>query len=94
MDATAKSRARTSPPRTSSPLPRPRRRLVYSAEDDTPSYLEGAATAWAGENPEAGTAVVGELPSGTWWFRVQAIRVTDLGKFVVAETSPTPYTVP
>lgn len=69
-------------------------KLVYSAEDDTPSYLEGAAAAWAGENPAAGTALVGELPSGAYWFRIQVIRGTDLGKFVVAQSTPTAYTVP
>ena len=69
-------------------------KLVYSAEDDTPSYLEGATTAWAGESQSAGTAAVGELPSGTYWFRIQVIRVTDLGKFVVAQSGPAAYTVP
>jgi hypothetical protein len=69
-------------------------KLVYSGEDETPSYLEGAPAAWAGENPDAGTALVGELPSGAHWFRVQVIRATDLGKFIVAQTNPTLYTVP
>ena len=31
---------------------------------------------------------------GDYWFRLQAIRVTDLGKFVVAQTEPVLYTVP
>ncbi|HEV8488906.1 MAG TPA: hypothetical protein VGQ58_03870 [Candidatus Limnocylindrales bacterium] len=69
-------------------------KLVYSDDDETPSYLEGAAAAWAGESPAAGTTVVGELPSGEHWFRIQVIRATDLGKFIAAQTSPTLYTVP
>ena len=69
-------------------------KLVYSADDPTPSYLEGATTAWVGESPAAASAWVEGLPPGTYWFRLQAIRATELGKAVVAETQPVSYTVP
>jgi hypothetical protein len=38
---------------------------------------------------------VSGLPSGTiYWLRLQAIRATSLGKFVVAQTVPVQFTVP
>ena len=69
-------------------------KLVYSGDDQTPSYLEGAATAWVGENPSASNAWVEGLEPGTYWFRLQAIRATEGGKVVVAQTQPKAYTVP
>ena len=53
-------------------------KLVYSARGRRRrSYLgeRGGATAWAGEGAVSGTAAVGELPSGTYWFRIQVIRI-------------------
>jgi hypothetical protein len=69
-------------------------KLVMSADDPTPSYLEGAGAIWVGENAAAGETWVEGLDPGTYWFRLQAIRATDLGKFVVAETDPVAYAVP
>jgi hypothetical protein len=69
-------------------------KLVYSAEDDSPGYLTGATVAWAGGDRSSGAAFLADLPSGTYWFRVQALRFTDLGKFVVGESGATAYTVP
>ena len=69
-------------------------KLVRSFDDPTPSYLEGAPYAWAGERKAAGEAIVEGLEPGTQWFRIQAIRVTDLGKFVVAQSEAVSYTVP
>jgi hypothetical protein len=68
-------------------------KLVASETDETPSYLEGSPALWAGGSQAAGV-VVQPVEPGTYWFRLQAIRVTDLGKFVVAETEPATYTVP
>ena len=68
-------------------------KLAYSAEDATPSYLEGSPIAWVGSEQAAGSALA-ELAPGTYWFRLQAIRATSLGKFVVAQTNVAQYTVP
>jgi hypothetical protein len=69
-------------------------KLAYSAEDSTPSYLEGSSVAWVGSDAPVGEAVVEGLPSGTYWFRLQAIRATDLGRFVVAQTAVVQATIP
>jgi hypothetical protein len=36
----------------------------------------------------------GTIGAGTYWFRVQAIASTEIGKFVVAQTDPIQYAVP
>jgi len=69
-------------------------KLAYSADDSTPSYLDGASVAWAGGDLGAGSASVDGLEPGVYWFRLQAIRATSLGKFVVAQTSVVQHTVP
>lgn len=69
-------------------------KLAYSAEDSTPNYVGGAPVAWSGSEQSASTASVDGLAPGTYWFRLQAIRVTSLGNFVVAQTSVVRYTVP
>lgn len=70
-------------------------KLVASLDDPTPSYLEGSNyLAAIGEQMAAG-AVVGGLASGkTLWLRLQAVRATDLGKFIVAQTVPIQLAVP
>jgi hypothetical protein len=68
-------------------------KLAYSAEDSTPSYLDGAQIAWAGSDQGAGSTTVDGMAPGTYWFRLQAIRATGLGKFVVAQTSVVQFTV-
>lgn len=70
-------------------------KLVKSADDATPSYLEGADTVAAiSEQGASAYAAEGWTPGSTYWFRLQAIRATSAGKFVVAETAPIQYTVP
>jgi hypothetical protein len=71
-------------------------KLVASFVDDTPSYLEGADFAIPiSEQTAAGTTVTEGLTSGqTYYFRLQAIRVTSLGKFVVAQTAVIQHAVP
>jgi hypothetical protein len=69
-------------------------KLAYSADDSTPSYLDGDPIAWVGTNQDVGTAFVEGLRPGTYWFRLQAIRATSLGKFVVAQTGVVRYKVP
>lgn len=68
-------------------------KLAYSADDATPSYLEGSSIAWAGSE-QAATSTLAEITPGTYWFRLQVIRATSLGKFVVAQTDVVQYTVP
>jgi hypothetical protein len=71
-------------------------KLVASRDDMTPSYLEGSQyLAAIGEQPAGGVVVPTEgLASGTWYVRLQAIRSTSLGKFVVAETTVNQFVVP
>ena len=70
-------------------------KLVASADDSTPSYLEGAQTLAAiGEQGAAGATVSGLSSGNTFYFRLQVIRATSLGKFVVAQTDVTQHTVP
>jgi hypothetical protein len=69
-------------------------KLVYSADDPTPSYVEGSSYLWAGTWQPETTIAVPDIAPGTYWFRLQTIRVTDFGKFVVAETDVAQYTVP
>lgn len=70
-------------------------KLVKSIDDPTPSYLEGADTLAAiSEQGASGYEVAGWTSGTTYWFRLQAIRATQTGKFVVAETAPIQYTVP
>lgn len=70
-------------------------KLVKSIDDPTPSYLEGADTLAAiSEQGASGYAIEGWTPGSTYYFRLQAIRATQTGKFVVAETAPIQYTVP
>jgi hypothetical protein len=74
-------------------------KLVFSEENPSPSYLGGDPYLAALENPAASSYVTptgGEgLQSGhTYYLRVQVIRATDLGGFLVAQTDVATYTVP
>jgi hypothetical protein len=70
-------------------------KLVASADDATPSYLEGAQTLAAIGEQGTGEATVSGLSTGnTFYFRLQVIRVTSLGKFVVAQSDVVQHTVP
>jgi hypothetical protein len=71
-------------------------KLVASVDDAAPSYLKGADFAIPiSEQAAAGTTVTEGLTSGqTYYFRLQAIRVTSLGKFVVAQTAVIQHAVP
>ncbi len=69
-------------------------KLAYSADDSTPNYVGGASVAWSGSEQATSAASVDGLAAGTYWFRLQAIRATSLGNFVVAQTSVVRYTVP
>ena len=70
-------------------------KLVASPSDPDPSYMKGTPAIYAGSwQPESTTLVAGITPGVPYYYRLQAIRVTDFGKFVVAQTSAEPYTVP
>jgi len=69
-------------------------KLVYSADDPEPSYLKGSPAAWVGSTQAEATTLVGGITPGSYWFRLQAIRVTDFGKFVVAQSDVVQYVVP
>jgi len=72
-------------------------KLVYSPDDPTPSYLSGSPYLLASSDQGASSHLEAGLAPGTYWFRLEAIRYTDLGtpaKFVVAHTDAVQYTVP
>ena len=70
-------------------------KLVASASDPTPSYLEGSTT-WAaiGEQAASGVSIEGTTSGTTWYVRLQAIRATSLGKIVVGQTDVLTWTAP
>ena len=69
-------------------------KLVYSGGGN-PSYGNTGTKllAYSGD-VGAHEVTLGTVPSGTWWFRVQVIRITALGAVVTAESNPVRYTVP
>jgi len=73
-------------------------KLAYSEEDTTPSYLEGDPylAALGDQSASSFVSPTGEalLSGHTYYVRVQVIRSTDLGGFLVAETDVATYTVP
>jgi hypothetical protein len=70
-------------------------KLAYSEEDTTPAYLEGSPYLAAIADQAAGAFTTADLLSGhTYYIRVQAIRATNTGSFLVAETEVATYTVP
>jgi len=70
-------------------------KIVYSLTDETPSYLDGDPYLAALSDQGASTFVSPDLVSGkTYFIRVQALRGTELGGFVVAQTEVATYTVP
>lgn len=69
-------------------------KLVYSAGTE-PSYGEpGTELLWWTSDQAIHALPSEPTPSGTWWFRVQVIVETDLGRLVVAQTAPVQYFVP
>jgi hypothetical protein len=73
-------------------------KVVYSETNPSPSYLGGDPYLAAISDPTIDRYVAGpEAPliSGhTYYLRVQVIRATDMGGFLVAQTDVVPYTVP
>ena len=73
-------------------------KIAYSEEDTTPSYLEGDPYLAAIGEQSASSFVspTGEalLSGQTYYVRVQVIRATDLGGFLVAQSDVATYTVP
>jgi hypothetical protein len=65
--------------------------LVWSTENATPSLLGAHTGAIALDGPGSSTDAFG---SGTFYFRVQTIRTTSLGSFIVAQTGVTQATIP
>jgi hypothetical protein len=83
-------------PRPRRPIRRSPRELVYSTDNPEPSYLGGDPYLAALGDPGINQYVAGPeaLPSGDYYLRVQVIRATDLGRFLVAQTDVATYTVP
>jgi len=72
-------------------------KLAYSETNPSPSYLGGDPYLAALGNPADNQFVAAPeaLVSGhTYYIRVQVIRATDLGGFLVAQTDVATYTVP
>jgi hypothetical protein len=72
-------------------------KLVGSKTNPEPSYLGGDGIDVAipiSEQFATSASFNGlEIEPGTYWFRLQAIRATSLGKFIVAETGVTQFTI-
>ncbi len=70
-------------------------KLVYSLDGSAPSYLEGDPYLAAIGDQGAATFATADLVSGqTYTFRLQAIRATHTGAFLVAQTDLATYTAP
>ena len=72
-------------------------KLVFSETSATPSYLTGDPYLAAISTPATGSYVTdsADLVSGhTYHFRVQVLKATELGLFVVAQTDVATYTMP
>ncbi len=69
-------------------------KLVASTTDETPSYLDGAEALWAGESQGASGAVIEGLAPGTYHLRLEALRTTEAGKLLVAQTDTATIVVP
>ncbi|HET8776029.1 MAG TPA: fibronectin type III domain-containing protein [Candidatus Limnocylindria bacterium] len=70
-------------------------KLVYSETNPTPSYPNGDPYWAAISDKGVSSYVVDGLVSGTTYYvRLQAVRATALGPFVVAETDVLSYTAP
>jgi hypothetical protein len=71
-------------------------KIVYSTDDPTPSIFEGSNYAVVSSD-KGMTAALAGLDPGTYHFRLEVVRYTDLGspaKFLVAHSDVTTYTVP
>lgn len=70
-------------------------KLAYTLDGTPPSYLEGDPYLAAIGDQGAATFASADLVSGqTYTFRLQAIRATDTGAFLVAQTDTATYTAP
>ena len=70
-------------------------KLAYTLDGSPPSYVEGDPYLAAISPQGQATYATADLVSGkTYTFRLQAIRATDAGAFVVAQTDVVTYTAP
>lgn len=69
-------------------------KLAVSADDETPSYLDGADTLWASDSQGASSTSADGFASGTYYLRLQAIRTTESGKVLVAQTDVATVVIP
>jgi hypothetical protein len=70
-------------------------KLAYTLDGSNPSYLEGDAYLLASGDQAQATHVTADLVSGqTYTLRLQVIRGTDTGAFLVAQTDVASYTAP
>jgi hypothetical protein len=70
-------------------------KLSYTIDGTPPSYLAGDPTLLSSGDRSQATYVSADLQSGTTYtFRLEVIRGTDTGNFVVAHTDVVSYTVP
>ena len=72
-------------------------KLVGSTTNPEPSYLgDGGLDIAIPISPQSASSATFDstaIPAGTYWFRLQAIRATSLGKFIVAETAVQQFTI-
>ncbi|HTC85736.1 MAG TPA: hypothetical protein VK656_03480 [Candidatus Acidoferrum sp.] len=68
-------------------------KLIYTS-DGTPVYGHSdTELLWASSDPSMNNVALSSAPVGTWTFRIQMVRSTDLGYVVLAQTLPVQYQV-
>ncbi len=69
--------------------------IAWSASSTEPSYFGGHDGVVGVATKSTSSTVLADLhPGSTYWLRVQVIRATALGAFLVAESAVAEYTVP
>ena len=69
-------------------------KIVYSKGGDPTYGAAGTRSLSYSGDVGAHEVTLGTVPSGTWTFRVQVIRITALGAVVTAQSFPVSYKVP
>ena len=68
-------------------------KLIYAADSAPNIGHSGTELLWTVSDASTHSVSLGSAPAGTWWFRVQAVVDTALGRVVVAQSTPVQVTV-
>jgi hypothetical protein len=69
-------------------------KMSYTLDGTPPGYLAGDPTLFDSDDRSLATYVSKLVPAHTYTFRLEVIRTTDTGQFVVAQSDMATYTVP